>query len=65
MTNGIRSGWGVSVTLRPLFTPTKDPVTIVQEAGRDPGPVYTGAKNLAPPPGFDPRTVQPVASSYK
>jgi hypothetical protein len=27
-------------------------------------PVWTGAENLAPPPGFDPRTVQPVASSY-
>ena len=30
-----------------------------------PGPVGTGAKNLTPPPaGFDPRTVQPVASRY-
>jgi hypothetical protein len=28
-----------------------------------PGPVWTGAENLAPP-GFDPRTVQPVASRY-
>ena len=29
------------------------------------GPVWTGAENLAtPPPGFDPRTVQPVASRY-
>ena len=26
-----------------------------------PGPVYTGAENLAPP-AFDPRAVQPVAS---
>ena len=37
---------------------------IVQEAGLDPGPVLTGAENLAPPPGIDPRTVQPVASRY-
>ena len=42
------SGWGVSVTPRPLFTPRKDPVPIVQEAGWAPRPVWTGAKNLAP-----------------
>ena len=34
-----RRGWGVSVTPRPLFTPGKDPVPIVQEAGWAPGPV--------------------------
>jgi hypothetical protein len=27
-------------------------------------PVWTGAENLAPPPEFDSRTVQPVASRY-
>ena len=32
---------------RPLFTPGKDPVPIVQEAGWAPGPVRTGAENLA------------------
>ena len=37
----------VSVTPRPLFTHGKDPVPIVQEAGWVPGPVWTGAKNLA------------------
>jgi len=31
---------------RPLFTPRKDPVPIVQEAGWAPGPVWTGAENL-------------------
>ena len=30
------------------FTPGKDPVPIVQEAGWVPGPVWTGAENLAP-----------------
>ena len=40
------------------FTPWKDPVPIVQEAGWAPGPVWTGAENLALT-GFDPRTVQP------
>ena len=48
---------------RPLFTPGKEPVPNVQEAGWAPGPVWTGAENLAPP-GFDLRTVQPVASRY-
>jgi hypothetical protein len=32
----------------PIFTPGKDPVPIVQEAGWAPGPVWTGAENLAP-----------------
>jgi hypothetical protein len=45
--HGTRRGWGVSVTHRPLFTPGKDPLPIVQEAGWTPGPVSTGAKNLA------------------
>jgi hypothetical protein len=38
----------VIVTPQPLFTPGNDPVPIVQEAGRVPGPVSTGADNLAP-----------------
>jgi hypothetical protein len=33
---------------RPLSTPGKDPVPIVQEAGWASGPVWTGAENLAP-----------------
>jgi hypothetical protein len=41
--------------------PGKDPVPIAQEADWAPGPVWTGAENLTPP-GFNPRTVQPVAS---
>jgi len=31
-----------------LFTPGKDLVPIVQEAGWAPGPVWTGTENLAP-----------------
>ena len=46
--HGTRRGWGVSVTPRLLFTPGKHPVPIVQEAGWAPGPVWTGAENLAP-----------------
>jgi hypothetical protein len=63
--HGTRRDCGVSVTPRPLFTSGREPVSIVQEAGWTPGPVWTGAENLVPPPpGFDPRTVQPVASCY-
>ena len=43
--------------------PGKDPVPILQEAGWARGSVCTGAENLAHT-GFDPRTVQPVASRY-
>ena len=39
--------------------PGKDTEHIVQKAGWAPGPVWTGEKSR-PPPGFDPRTVQPV-----
>jgi hypothetical protein len=46
--HGTRRGWGISVTPQPLFTPGKDPVPIVQEAGWAPGPVWTGAENLTP-----------------
>ena len=30
------------------FTPEKDPVPVVQEAGWAPGPVWTSAENLTP-----------------
>jgi hypothetical protein len=46
--HGTRRESGVSVTPRPLFTPEKDPVSILQEAGWAPGLVWTGAENLAP-----------------
>ena len=56
----MEGGW--STPRRGRFTPSKDPVPIVQEAGWAPGPVWAGAENLAFPPGCDPRTVQSVAS---
>ena len=41
--------WGGRSTPRPgRFTPGKDLVPIVQEAGWAPGPVWTGAQNLTP-----------------
>jgi hypothetical protein len=57
---GASGGWVVNATPRPRH-PGKDPVPVVQEAGWFPGPVWTGAENLAPL-GFDSMTVQTVAS---
>ena len=48
MTTALEGGEGSASPPRPLFTPGKDPVPIVQEAGWAPGPVWTGAENLAP-----------------
>ena len=42
---GTRRRWVVSSTPRPHFTPRKDPVPILQEAGWAPGPVWTGEKS--------------------
>ena len=42
---GTRRGWVVSSTPRPHFTPGKDSVPILQEAGWAPGPVWTGGKS--------------------
>ena len=59
---GTRRGvWSASLPCR--LCPGKYPVPIVQEAGWAPETVWIGAENLAPP-GFDPRTFQPVASRY-
>ena len=58
-----RWGWGVSTTPRPLY-PRERPGThctrgwVGSRAGLD------GCGKSRPPPGFDPRTVQPVASRY-
>jgi hypothetical protein len=43
------------------FTPGKDPVLILQEAGWALGPVWR-VRKISPPPRFDLQTVQPVAS---
>ena len=42
---GTRRGWVVSSTPLPHFTPGKDPVPILQEAGWAQGPVWTGRKS--------------------
>jgi len=45
------------------FTPVKDLVLILQEAGRTPWTVWMVVENLAPQ-GYVPRTFQSVASHY-
>jgi hypothetical protein len=49
-------GWVVNATPRPLYSRERDPVPIVQEAEQ--------LRKISTPPGFDPRTLQPVASRY-
>ena len=46
--------WGGWTTFPALPPRKRPPVPIVQEAGWAPGPVWTGAENLAPPSGSDP-----------
>ena len=61
--HGTRRGWGVSVTPRPLFTPGKTRYPLYRRLGGPQG--RTGqVRKISPPSGFDPRTVQPVASRY-
>jgi hypothetical protein len=56
---GVRGQLHVSAALYPR----ERPGTHCTEGWVAPGLVWTGAENF-PPPGFDPRTVQPVASRY-
>jgi len=50
----------VSSTPRPHFTPGKDPLPILQEAGWAPGRVWTGGKSR---PHWDPIPDRPARSS--
>ena len=40
--------WVVNATLRPLYLKEQEAVTVEQEAGWAPVPVWTGTENLAP-----------------
>ena len=59
---GTRRGWVVSSTPRPHFTPGKDPVPVLQEAGWAQG--RSGRTENLVPTGIRSRTVQPVVSRY-
>ena len=56
------SGWSTPRSGR--FTAGKETVRIVEEDGWAPRPVWIGAEKSHPPPGFELRTVQTVASRY-
>ena len=63
MTSALRWGWVVSSTLRPLYPPGKIRYPLYGRLGRPQG--RSGrVRKISPPPGFDSRTVQPVASLY-
>ena len=62
--HGTRTGWGISVTDRPLFTPGKDPGTHCTGGWLGPRAGLDRSGKSRPPLGFNPRTVQPVASRY-
>jgi hypothetical protein len=62
MTNGTRSGWEVSVTPRPVSTPGERHGTYCTGGWVSPRAGLEMCWNSRPLPGFDSRTVQPVAS---
>jgi len=49
--------WVVSATPRPLYSREREPMTIVQEAGRS-GRLW----KISTPPEFNPRTIHPIAN---
>jgi len=61
LTSALEGGEGSASRSGSTLPPGKTTVPIVQEAGWAPGPVWTGAENLAPT-GIRSRTVQPVGS---
>jgi hypothetical protein len=56
-------GWVVNATFRPLY-PRRGPGTHCTDLWVVPRTVLHVCENYRLPPGFDPRTVQPVASRY-
>jgi hypothetical protein len=60
---GARWGWVVSTTPRPLY-PWERPGTHCTGGWVGPRAGLDVCENSRPPPGFDPRTVQPVVSRY-
>ena len=61
--HGTRRGWGISVTPGRFLPPRKTRCSLYRRLGGH--QVRSGQmRKISPPPGFDPRTVQPVASRY-
>ena len=56
-------GWVVNATPQPLY-PRESSGTQCRGGWVGPRAGLDGIEKSGPPPGFDPRTVQPVASRY-
>jgi len=56
--------WVVNATLQPLYPRGKRPGTRCVGGWVGPRAGLDGCGKSRPPPGFDPRTVQPVVSRY-
>ena len=63
MTSALKMGVGGQHHAPAALPPGRRPGTHCTGGGWAPGPVWMDEENLAPP-GFDPWTVQPVASRY-
>ena len=64
MITALEGGEGSASRPGRSLPPGKIRYPLYRRLGCPQGRSKTGAENLAPPPGFDPRTVQPVASRY-
>jgi len=61
--HGTRRGWGISSRPGRSLPPGKTRYPLYRRLGRPQG--RSGqVRKISPPPGFDPRAVQPVASRY-
>jgi len=57
-------GWVVNATSRPLYPGKQTRYPLYRRLGRPQGRSGQVGKISPPPPGFDPRTVQPVVRRY-
>ena len=63
MTMALEGGEGSASRPGRSLLPGEDILPIVQEAGGPQGQ-FGQVRKISPPPEFDPRTIQPVASHY-
>jgi len=63
MTKALEGGEGSALRPGRSLPPGKDPVPLYRRLGGPQGRSRQ-VRKISPPPGFDPRTVQPVASRY-
>ena len=59
----VRRGWVVKATPRPLYSRERPGTPFYRRMGGSQGRSER-VRKISAPPGFDPRTIQPVASRY-